>query len=222
MRKIFRGIRQQLRRPVRTLSSQQAYSLWAATYPAEAHNRLMEIEQATMLVLLPSLDGCTVLDLACGSGRYAKIAETLGAGRVIALDNHFSMVSAAEISLRGQAAMDAIPLPNASVDVILCGMALGHIPQIDKALRESSRVLTKGGVLVLSDFHPFQYLRGAKRTFAAPDGKTYAVEHYLHLYTDYFQAAQQAGLTITAVREPSLPEGDNTPIVLVLRLEKPS
>ncbi len=217
---ILRSIQRRLRRPLRTLSSQQAYSLWAETYPAQAHNRLMEIEQEAMLSLLPGLDGCIVLDLACGSGRYAKIAQKQGAGQVIALDSHFSMVSAADVRLRGQAVMDAIPLPDTRVDVVICGMALGHIPQIGVAMREIHRVLNNGGVLLLSDFHPFQYLRGAQRTFTVPDGETYAVEHYPHLYTDYFQAAQDSGLTITAVLEPALPEGDHTPIVLVLRLEK--
>ena len=72
---------------------------------------------------------------------------------------------------------------------------------------------------LVSDFHPFILLNGAQRTFSAPDGRVYAVEHHAHLYADYHSAAAQAGLVIDAVSEPRL-NGTPTPIVVVYRFYK--
>src|SRR5690349_4792064 len=76
----------------RRLKSLDAYALWADQYPPFAHNRLMEIEQAAMLGLMPELSHCHVLDLACGSGRYGLIAENHGAKFVSGVDNSVPML----------------------------------------------------------------------------------------------------------------------------------
>jgi hypothetical protein len=67
------------------------------------------------------------------------------------------------------------------------------------------------------------FFRGGRRTFTTSDGKTYAVEHYAHLYSDYFRAARASGLMIEDIAEPRLdlpPEGHNLPVVIVFRFLK--
>jgi malonyl-CoA O-methyltransferase len=202
------------------LSSLEAYALWADTYPAQAHNRLMHIEETAMRDCLPTLHNQRVLDAACGSGRYAAIAEAHGAASVIGLDNSLAMLKQADIAHRICATLDALPLATHSVDVILCGLALGHLPELAPVLNEFGRVLAPGGTALISDFHPFQALHGAQRTFTV-DGITHAVEHYPHLYADYHQAATAAGLTIDSIREPHITQdAQSVPVVLVLRLSR--
>ncbi|MDQ7034949.1 MAG: methyltransferase domain-containing protein [Anaerolineae bacterium] len=106
------------------------------------------------------------------------------------------------------------------MDVVLCGLALGHLPQIDDSMREISRVLKPNGIALISDFHPFQYLSGARRTFHAADGKVYNVEHYVHLVADYFRIGQSLGLSMTGILEPSI--AGKMPVVLVMRFQKSS
>jgi malonyl-CoA O-methyltransferase len=201
-------------RPLHILNSLDAYDLWAANYPPQAHNVLMKTEQQAMLDLLPSLAGQVVLDLACGTGRYGLIAQERGAQQVIAIDNSPAMLAGNPLRNRVQATTEAVPLASASIDVILCGLALGHLPKIQPSLDEIGRILKPGGVALVSDVHPFIALNGAQRTFAAPDGKVYAVEHYPHLYGDTQRAAAQAGLVIDAVLEPIF---DRRPVVIVYR-----
>src|SRR5690606_30364630 len=209
-----------LRRPVRTLPSLSAYERWAVSYPPHAHNALMEVEQATMLNLLPSLSGLAILDLACGTGRYALLARERGAKRVVGVDNSAAMLKAAPPSFtREQATTEAITLASNSMDGVLCGLALGHLPQIELSIREIGRILKSGGWALISDVHPAVVRKGAQRTFTAPDGKVYAVEHYLHQAEDYARAAQQAGLVVDVIQEPALPNSSD-PVVLVLRLAK--
>jgi SAM-dependent methyltransferase len=110
-------------------------------------------------------------------------------------------------------------------------LALGHLARLQPSLREISRVLKAGGCALISDFHPFIFLSGQRRTFTAPDGHTYAVEHYPHLYSDYQQAADHAGFKIERVLEPRLGQdaavrfgGDatrfGTPVVIVYCLRR--
>src|SRR5689334_9222732 len=80
-------------RPLHVLNSLDAYDLWAANYPPQAHNVLMEAEQKAMLDLLPDLAGQIVLDLACGTGRYGMIAQERGAKQIIAIDNSPAMLA---------------------------------------------------------------------------------------------------------------------------------
>jgi malonyl-CoA O-methyltransferase len=205
------------------LGSIDAYALWAANYPPQAHNALMHAEQAAMLELMPEVSGKIVLDLACGTGRYSLLAQAKGASRVVGIDNSAAMLAAMPTANvlpdRAQATSESIPLASASVDVVLCGLALGHLPHLQPSLDEIARVLKREGQALISDVHPFIALNGAQRTFQSPNGETYAVEHYAHLYADYQQAGANAGLVIDAVREPAL-DRSPVPVVLVFRFRK--
>lgn len=240
LNRLIRAVRRRTAVPPSTLASNDAYALWAASYSPTAHNQLMQIEQAAMLALMPSLAGRDVLDLACGTGRYALIARKADARRVIGIDSSAAMLKAgwgftsppsrgvlSEFGERESASsvklalsnMDAIPFAAASFDVILCGLATGHLlpERMRASLHEMARILRRGGAALISDFHPFMFLSGGRRTFTAPDGTPYAVKHYPHLIADYFEASRAAGLTLDALAEPYA-EGMNAPAVLVLRL----
>ncbi len=201
------------------LDSLSAYEQWAANYPPHAHNPLMELEQAAMVALLPALHQRIVLDLACGTGRYGLIAQQKGAMRVIGIDNSPHMLAAARLKNRTLATMAALPLASFCVDVVLCGMALGHLPDIRPTFNEIARVLKPGGVVLVSDLHPFMALSGAQRTFSTPEGETFAVEHYVHLVSDYYDVARSVGLDMTAIAEPLMPE-KKMPVVLVMQFQK--
>jgi malonyl-CoA O-methyltransferase len=209
---------------MRTLSSLDAYARWAATYPPRAHNALMQTEEASMKSLMPDLKGRTVLDLACGTGRYGLIARERGAKTVIGMDNSAEMLRANSQPQIALATTEAIPLPGHSIDVVLCGLALGHLPSILPSIREISRILRPGGAALISDFHPFVFLSGGQRTFTASDGLTYAVEHYTHLYSDFHRAARESRLWIEDVIEGALnitgSAYGSTPVVIAYRLCK--
>lgn len=203
-----------------TLTSVDAYALWAATYPPTAHNPLMQVEGDAVTSLLPDVRGAVALDLASGTGRYGLVLRERGARVVMALDNSPDMLLANAIALKALSTCEAIPLASGTVDVIVCGMALGHLPRLEPSMNEISRVLTTGGVAIISDFHPILHFTGARRTFSA-NGSTYAVEHYAHLYADYHRTAWDAGLRIEDVREPSITgHGNGMPVALVMRMGK--
>lgn len=212
---MIRSVRRLLGRaaPPSRLSSLEAYAKWAAAYPPQAHNALMQAEQNGMLDLLPDVRGRRVLDLAAGSGRYGLLLEQRGA-QVIGADNSMAMLRVNPTQRRVLARMQMIPLAGESVIGVVCGLAVGHTPDLQAVIAEIGRVLAPDGWALISDFHPFHALNGSQRTFSSGD-QVYAVEHYAHLYADMFAAVRKAGLIIDAVREPLL---NGAPAVLVYRL----
>lgn len=91
--------------------------------------------------------GREVLDLACGNG---PLATRLRPGRWLGLDaSGAELAVAARRGLTRLARADAsrLPLPDASVDVVACSMALMLVP-LGPALAEVRRVLRPGGLLV--------------------------------------------------------------------------
>jgi SAM-dependent methyltransferase len=109
-----------------------------------------------LLELARVAPGDRVLDLACGVGDPAlAAARQVGpTGTVIATDIAPDMVAfaaqrAAAAGLRNVEAhemdAEAIDLPDASVDAVICRLGLMFLPELDRALAGVYRVLVPGG-----------------------------------------------------------------------------
>jgi ubiquinone/menaquinone biosynthesis C-methylase UbiE len=103
--------------------------------------------------------GERVLDVACGTGVVARLAsQAVGAaGTVAGLDINPGMLAVARSTTPPgmvidwqEASAEAIPFPDASVDVVLCQMGLEFLPDKHAALSEMRRVLAPRGRLVLN------------------------------------------------------------------------
>lgn len=201
----------------RRLAPQAAYALWAQTYPPCAHNALMALEQPIVLSLLPPLERLTVLDAGCGSGRYLRELRAMGA-RPIGVDLSAAMLARAGDGsgriVRGD--ICAPPIATASVDAIVCALALGDVPVLEIALAELARVLRPGGCVVYSVVHPIGAAQGWVRTFDV-GGRSMAVDGYWHSTDAHRKACASAGLRITAWHEPVLAEAPEHPAILVVR-----
>lgn len=174
----------------------------------------MEVEQESVLSLLPGVDGLTVLDAGCGTGRYLRQLGGRGACTV-GVDLSAAMLARARgIGARiARANICALPIEAMSVDVIVCGLALGDVPHLELALTEMARVLRPGGCVVYSVVHPAGAAAGWARTFDA-GGRQYEIDGYWHSVDEHRQACAAAGLAVTAWEEPVL---NDVPAVLVVR-----
>jgi len=200
----------------RELETKDVYQLWAAHYPPVAHNRLMEVEQAAVLSLLPPLAGLTALDAGCGTGRYMRALEMRRARRVFGIDNSSAMLARS----RGRVALGdlcGLPIAAASVDVVVSGLALNDIADLVGALSELALVLKPGGVLVYSTLHPRGAKEGWTRTFEA-EGRTWSLPAYWHSAEAHEHACANAGLAIEAQREPEI--AGRGPVALVIRARR--
>jgi len=202
------------------LDPQSAYSLWARNYPPRPHNRLMEVEHATVLALLPDLRGLTVLDAGCGTGRYLHELESRSA-MAIGMDLSMPMLTRARAAAGRVARADirALPFDAMSLDLVVCGLALGDVAELELALSEIARALRPTGRVIYSVVHPSGEAAGWSRTFES-DGRQLAIDGYWHSLDRHRQACAAAGLTIEEWREPALDELPGQRAVLVVRARR--
>jgi ubiquinone/menaquinone biosynthesis C-methylase UbiE len=139
---------------VPAISSQDAYADWAGSYD-QSNNQLIRTEQPFVRSILDSLAVGTALDAACGTARHGRYLASLG-HTVIGVDSSSAMLEQARRHLPDaefhEAALDALPLDDDHVDLVVCGLALMHIPDLEPVLTEFARVLRPGGRLVISDW----------------------------------------------------------------------
>jgi ubiquinone/menaquinone biosynthesis C-methylase UbiE len=111
-----------------------------------------------------------VLDVACGTGVVARVAaERVGAtGRVVGVDLNPGMLAVARALppppgasiVWHEGSADALPLPEASFDVVFCQLGLQYFPDRPKALREMCRVLRPSGRMALLVWRSIQHSPG--------------------------------------------------------------
>jgi demethylmenaquinone methyltransferase/2-methoxy-6-polyprenyl-1,4-benzoquinol methylase len=99
----------------------------------------------------PLPPGSVILDLACGTGDFSRLAEARSA-RAISADLTFRMLAAS--SLDEPVCADAMQLPFASrsFDAVFIGYGMRNFPNLKGAVAEIRRVLKPGGTLATLDF----------------------------------------------------------------------
>ena len=185
-----------------TLSTREAYELWAETYPPVAHNPLMRVEQEIVEPLLAHIRATRALDVGTGSGRYVPVLKATGATVVLGLDLSLAMLRRGNEA--GRVCGDACRLPfrRGAFDLINASLMVGDVADLAEWSREMARALTTGGHLVYSDFHPSWAQRGWSRTFRSADGETHDVSFNPRAIDDHLAALEQAGLRVRTIREP--------------------
>ena len=94
------------------------------------------------------------------------------------------------------------------VDVIVCALALEHVPRLDPVLAEFARVLRPGGDLVISDVHHELVTRGSVMTARGPAGEPRIAPTYRHQLGDYLRPALSLGLQVRRCEEPRVVRAD--------------
>jgi SAM-dependent methyltransferase len=181
-----------------------AYRRWSATYDAP-RNSLFDFDEPVMYEILDGLPAGTVLDAACGTGRYAAHLAARG-HRVLGVDSSPEMLYRARVRvpagmfLRGD--LQRLPVAGAAVDVVVCALALVHVPALTPVMAEFARVLRPGGHLVISDVHPGLVALGSVVHSPGPAGEPGLAPTYRHSTGDYLRAALPVGLHVRRCEEP--------------------
>jgi SAM-dependent methyltransferase len=184
--------------------TETGYRHWAATYD-EPRNSLFDSDEPVMHEILDALPPGDVLDAACGTGRYAAYLTERG-HRVLGVDSSPQMLDRARANAPSAefrlGDIRRLPLESSSVDLVVSGLALSHLPALGPALAEFARVLRPGGHLVISDVHHEIIFRGSVPHAPGPGGEPGLVGTYRHTVGDYLRAALPAGLQVRRCEEP--------------------
>ena len=192
------------------LSTVDGYRGWAATYD-QPGNPLIDLEQPLVRQILDRIPAGNALDAACGTGRHAGYLAALG-HQVTGVDSSPDMLARARQRvpaarfLAGD--LHQLPIRVEAVDLVVCALALTHVPALDPVMAEFARVLRPGGHLVISDIHVMSLYLGGVPAQAGPDGRTGLLPASRHLPSAYLTAALARGFQPRGCAEPGWPASD--------------
>lgn len=189
-----------------------------------------EVMIPTILKLLPDLKGKSVLDAGTGNGILIPHLSKLNPKTVVGIDISEDLLSVARerlpknLKFYKRDLTKELNLEEGPFDLVISNLVLNEIEDIDAALRNISGQIKKGGQLILGLLHPAYVLgkfcfgdkniEGFKDYFTEggiveiyKDGaKSIRFEAFFHQISSYLNAVIKAGLQITEVVEPKMPE----------------
>ncbi|WP_424184302.1 class I SAM-dependent methyltransferase [Actinokineospora sp. G85] len=182
------------------------YRAWAATYDGEENAAFADVPLVEEV--LAGVPRGRALDAAAGTGRLTRL---LGGHEVIAVDSSAEMLALNPAVDKRLGELTALPVGDAEVDLVVCGLALSHVPDLGPVVAEFARVLRPGGYLVTSDVHPEAVARGSIPAVRGPGGQPMRLPAHEHLVGDYLRAAMGAGLELLRCEESRLPSPPDRP-----------
>jgi len=194
--------------------------------------RLARLEQ-----IAGRVDGVRLLDLGAGMGGFAVAAALRGAQVVASEYNpaycRIILLRAARYHLRVpviNTAGEALPLPDAAFDAVVCWDVIEHVQSPEQVLREIARVLRPGGVALITVINrrawidPHYHMRGinwmprpfaewliarrgrSKQGAAFRDMQRLSDMHYFE-YQTFTALAARCGFSVRDLREEELLRG---------------
>jgi len=192
---------------VHPIPTTEGYRSWAELYD-EPGNQLVDLEQPIVREILDGLPRGVALDAACGTGRHSAYLASLG-HTVIGVDSSAAMLERAREKVPDgefhEADLHDLPLPDDHVDLVVCGLSLVHVPDLELVLAEFVRVLRPGGDLVISDQRGLITGIGVPVVKAGTDGSLGYMPIRTRLTSDYLAAALPLGLQVRRCEEPRRP-----------------
>jgi ubiquinone/menaquinone biosynthesis C-methylase UbiE len=171
---------------LRDTASDKAYNKWSEEYDDQPDNLMLALDEEIIGKMLEdiSLEGKTIADIGCGTGRHweklfsrkpARVAGyDVSGGMLNMLQKKFPQAETHLISDEHLPGMD-----DHSCDFILSTLTVAHIHNLENAFKEWDRILKPGAGIVISDFHPGLLAKGGKRTFRK-EGELISIKNYIH------------------------------------------
>jgi SAM-dependent methyltransferase len=186
------------------LDAATGYAAWASTFDSKP-NFILAVEEPAVESLLARIPAGSALDAACGTGRHTGRLIRFG-HEVIGVDRSPEMLAQAAAKVP-QAQfrvgdLTKLSIPDSSVDLVLCALALSHLPDIKEAIAEFRRVLRPGGRLIVTDVHPMMVLLGFQPIFAYKPGELAFVRVRPHQVSDHLMAFATHSFSLISCHEP--------------------
>jgi ubiquinone/menaquinone biosynthesis C-methylase UbiE len=141
-------------------SPNQHFDRWAKTYEDSYMQNLLfdKVHQSVLDMVPGDLHPKNIMDIGCGTGRLLRRAgQRFPAARLSGVDLSESMIAQANLLTPGArfyvGQAESLPLPDASVDLVLSTMSFHHWMDQAQGVRQVARVLRPGGVFILGDMN---------------------------------------------------------------------
>jgi SAM-dependent methyltransferase len=141
---------------VERVGTVDGYRTWSATYD-DGRNSAFDFDEPVVKEIVDPMPAGVAVDAACGTGRFSELLAARG-HQVIGVDSSPDMLDRARARVPSgefrSGDLKRLPVADASADLVVCGPALAHVPDLSPVFAEFARVLRPGGQLMISDMHP--------------------------------------------------------------------
>lgn len=129
----------------------------------ESPERKKEFSPEQLLNMIPVKETDSILDFGAGTGYFSVPAAKRIKGNLYALDIDSTMLEiinekALEEKVTNivpvQGSMDALPLPDGSIDIIIASLVLHEIQPLAPLLQQMNNILKKEGYLICLELQP--------------------------------------------------------------------
>ena len=174
--------------------SAEDYDQW------EEFKIVTQAEEKVLLSLVEDLEETDVLDIGCGTGRYAKRLEDLGV-RVVGMDVSRKMIQVAKAKTRKSSYVVAdgshLPLRDGAFHLVLSALVINHIKDLVPFLTETLRTCRAAGEVIISSV----WREGFQKVTEFPEyfGKDFefTVQEYLYPPNVLHEELSKLGAKIT-------------------------
>jgi SAM-dependent methyltransferase len=190
-----------------TSSVSRGYDRWASVYDHDL-NPLPALEEPVFRAAVGDVGGLSAADLGCGTGRHAIWLAGRGAA-VTAIDFSEGMLAVARAKPGAERVKFlthdlnlSLPLLDGAFDLVVSGLVLEHLRDLDGFFREARRIIRPSGCAIVSAMHPAMFLRGSQARFTDPNsGEVIQPGSLPHQMGDFVMAAIAAGFRLDGVGE---------------------
>jgi len=186
------------------ITTAAGYDSWARYY--DEPNDLIKLEEPHVREILDRLPAGRALDAACGTGRHAAYLALRG-HTMIGVDCSAGMLELAKAKVPDAdfrpGDLHQLPVTDEAVDLVVCSLALTHVPDLAPVFAEFARVLRPGGHLVIADSRMDYPI-----VEALPDGGYGYMPHYNRFTSEYLNAALPLGFSVRSCQELRFPRLD--------------
>lgn len=189
------------------MNIESSYDRWSAIYDSN-RNRTRDLDAQVMRTRFGTSRFNRVLELGCGTGKNTSLlAEVAEAVHAFDFSEGMLTRARARVSARNvvfqRLDLSRIPWPmdGASADLATFNLVLEHIETLGPIFAEVARCLVPGGVLQVSELHPFRQYEGTQARFEDAAGNEVKVAAYTHHLSEFVEAGRRAGLRLERLNE---------------------
>ena len=187
-----------------TLSARDGYGEWSATYEKSVEDEM----DLRLLNRLTSPEWGSIrnaIDLACGTGRIGQWLKLRGVAAVDGIDLTPEMLAKAEEKKVYQKLLQGnilqTGLPDHQYDLAIEVLADEHLSDLGPLYLEAARITAPEACFITVGYHPHFLMNGLVTHFHRASGEAVAIRSYVHLLSDHFKAAQNAGFAMAHMDE---------------------
>ena len=187
------------------MNIKKAYNSWSEIYDTNK-NRTRDLDKSATRIVLGDRQLGSVLELGCGTGKNTEWLVDR-ASSITAIDFSEGMLRVA----KEKVASEKVTWKHADVtldwdvaddsfDVITCSLILEHIEDLGFIFSQANAKLKSGGLLFISELHPFKQYAGTKARYETED-RVEELEVYIHHVSEFTDGGKLAGYEMLELEE---------------------